>query len=201
MKTLDKGDLLQDPIEMSTKWVEEAIQAKCLEPTSMCLSTVSKDNQPSSRIVLLKELREDGFVFFTNYMSKKAQDIDLNNKVALNFCWHELERQIRIEGNAYKLDSQDSDKYYDLRPEESKIGAWASPQSQIIPNREFLESLLVEYKDFFQNRPIHRPDEWGGFVVKPTCFEFWQGRKSRLHDRFRYQLTDRGAFLIDRLAP
>lgn len=200
-KTLDRDDLHENPFLMLSQWIKESIQVQALEPTAMTLSTVSASGKPSSRIVLLKEIKDDGLVFFTNYRSHKALEIEKNRNVAINFCWHELERQIRVEGIAIKLNNEESDKYYNMRPEESKIGAWASPQSQIIPNRAFLNDLLSQYKEIFENRPITRPENWGGFIIKPNLFEFWQGRENRLHDRFQYKLITGTQFQIDRLAP
>ena len=201
LKTLNEDDIKESPYLMLEEWIKEAILAQSLEPTAMCLSTVSSLGIPSSRIVLLKELKSNGLVFFTNYQSKKAQEIATNNHVSVNLCWHELERQVRVEGSVFKLDDEASDAYYNMRPEESKIGAWASPQSQIIPNREFLENLLSQYKNKFENRPIDRPKEWGGYIINPSLFEFWQGRKNRLHDRFQYTILENNTFRIDRLAP
>ena len=201
LKTLNEEDIKDSPYSMLKEWIKEAIIAEVLEPTAMTLSTVSNLGQPSSRVVLLKELKNNGLVFFTNYQSKKSQDIDNNNRVSVNFCWHELERQVRVEGQAFKLDGIASDIYYNMRPKESKIGAWASPQSKKIPNRAFLENLLLEYKNQFASRPITRPVEWGGYIIIPSLFEFWQGRENRLHDRFQYTVTDNQSFFIDRLAP
>lgn len=201
LSMLDESAADKSPFNMLQKWISEALQAQVSEPTAMTLSTVGEFGQPSSRVVLLKELRADGLVFFTNYESKKGKQLIQNNKVAINFCWHELERQVRIEGIVERVADEDSDRYYNLRPEESKIGAWASPQSQVIPDRSYLNTLLTKYKDYFENKPIVRPENWGGYLVVPHLFEFWQGRKNRLHDRLQYRLGENGKWIMERLAP
>jgi pyridoxamine-phosphate oxidase len=200
LKTLDEHDVLPDPLSQFELWFNEAVKIEAMEPNSMCLSTVGEDMRPSSRVVLLKQVRFDGFVFFTNYESRKAIQLDKNPFCALTFVWHELERQVRIEGKAVKLSSKDSDSYFESRPVSSKLGAWASPQSKIIPDREYLEILVQDFEDTFANSDIPRPDNWGGYIVKPTLFEFWQGRPSRLHDRVQYVLN-KNNWDINRLAP
>lgn len=198
-KTLDEKDIIADPIKMFESWFEEALHSEVMEPNAMNLAT-SNDNKVSSRIVLLKQIKPEGFVFFTNYDSKKAQQIRNNKYCALNFVWHELERQVRIEGIVEKVSSEESDSYFEMRPVKSKLGAWASPQSQPIPNREYLENLVTEFHSKFAHQTITRPVNWGGYIVKPFLFEFWQGRKSRLHDRIQYSLID-NKWQIERLAP
>lgn len=201
LKTLDEKDLPSQPIPMLKQWLSEAIQAEALEPTAMTVSTVNAEGKPSSRVVLLKEITEQGLVFFTNYNSKKGTDVAVNNQVALNFIWHELERQIRVEGVIEKATEVESDKYFAMRPRASQIGAYASPQSQIIPNRDFLDKKIKETEELLDGKAeIERPKHWGGYIIRPTYFEFWQGRKSRLHDRIQYR-QDRESWKIERLAP
>ena len=200
LKTLDEKDLNPDPIVLFEQWLNEAILAEALEPNAMCLATATPDGRTSTRIVLLKQLKEIGFVFFTNYDSKKGEQLAANKYCALNFCWHELERQVRIEGSVCKISAKDSDSYFDVRPIKSKLGAWASPQSKKIPNREYLEKLVTDFNFEFKDKMITRPDNWGGYIVQPQLIEFWQGRESRLHDRLQYELIDNN-WSISRLAP
>lgn len=200
LKTLDERDVLPEPLSQFELWFDEVLRIDAMEPNSMCLSTVGKDNRPSSRIVLLKQVRFDGFVFFTNYESRKAMQLDENPFCALTFVWHELERQVRVEGKAMKLTSQESDNYFESRPVTSKLGAWASPQSRIIPDREYLDILVQDFQQTFGDGDIPRPEAWGGYIVKPALFEFWQGRPGRLHDRIQYTLRG-NAWDVHRLAP
>lgn len=200
LKTLDENDAIPNPIEMFERWFNEAVESEVLEPNAMNLATATPDGRPSSRIVLLKQIKPAGFIFFTNYDSKKAQQIAANKYCALDFVWNELERQIRIEGTVEKISNEESDSYFEVRPTKSKLGAWASPQSQVIPNREYLEKLVIDFESKFANKIIARPDNWGGYIVKPFLIEFWQGRKSRLHDRIQYTLTNK-EWKIERLAP
>jgi pyridoxamine 5'-phosphate oxidase len=166
----------------------------------MTLATATPAGKPSARIVLLKGFDENGFVFFTNYKSHKANEIADNRQVALIFFWKELERQVRIEGLVTKVSEAASDEYFNLRPEGSKIGAWASPQSKVIPSRTVIESNAAEIEKNFSGKEIERPPHWGGYVVKPNLIEFWQGRSSRLHDRIQYSIKEDN-WLIERLAP
>jgi pyridoxamine 5'-phosphate oxidase len=200
LKSFSESDLLKNPFEQFRVWFTEAIHAEVNEPNAMTLATVKPDGSPSARIVLLKGLEDDCFVFFTNYSSNKGQQIGVNNKVALVFFWPELERQVRIEGIAEKLEEYKSDDYFKSRPMSSQIGAHASPQSLEKENRQYLEDLVVKMEELFSEQPIVRPNFWGGFKVIAHSFEFWQGRSSRLHDRFIFRKSN-NEWLTKRLAP
>lgn len=198
---LNDGDLHHDPFEQFGIWLNQAISHKLPEPNAFVLSTVNTNQQPETRTVLLKSFDENGFIFFTNYDSKKAQSIAKNNKVALNFLWLPIHRQIIIEGVAEKISKADSEIYFKTRPISSQLGAWTSPQSQFIENRKTLESRAEKYSEQFKDE-VPMPDFWGGYLVRPNLIEFWQGRPSRLHDRFRYtkDLT-RKNWELKRVAP
>ncbi len=198
--TLDICDVDASPFAQLEKWIKEAIKAEVLEPHAMCLSTVSAEGRPSSRIVLLRVLHEGKMGFFTNYRSRKASELGDGANVALNFFWAELERQVRIEGKVYKSSVENSDMYFQSRPPDSQIGAWASPQSQKLKDRAELEKLISDTQANFKNEPIPRPEFWGGYEVVSEAFEFWQGRPSRLHDRILYEMLD-GHWQLSRLAP
>ncbi|SRR5690606_16886828 len=199
--SLDEKDVLPDPVQQFQKWFDEAIQAKVVEPNAMVLSTLSLDGFPSSRVVLLKDIKPEGFSFFTNYGSKKGKSMEKNKQVSLLFFWPELQRQVRIEGWVEKLPDIDSDEYFASRPKASRIGAIASPQSKIIENRLVLEERVDELTAAFSDKAfVPRPDFWGGYVVKPVRLEFWQGRSSRLHDRIEYVLEG-NQWMRNRLAP
>ncbi|MDR2950338.1 MAG: pyridoxamine 5'-phosphate oxidase [Prevotella sp.] len=200
LKVLDESDLLPNPMGLFKRWLNEAISVKTMEPNAMNLATVDKNGRPSSRIVLLKQIKPEGFVFFTNYESRKAKQIEGNKYCALNFVWHELERQVRVEGIVEKVPAKESDLYFEMRPAKSKLGAWASPQSKVIPNRNYLEQLMVDFSIQFNGVKIPRPENWGGYILKPHLIEFWQGRSNRLHDRIQYLLTKNG-WQTERLAP
>ncbi len=199
-RSLSKEDVEADPIHQFAQWLDEAIDSKVPDPSAMALSTANKNNTVSSRIVLLKEIQKSGFLFYTNFSSKKASDLTENPRAALLFYWSELERQVRVEGNVEKLPAEISDKYFASRPEESKLGAWASEQSSEIPNRQHLEKRLKKIKDYFQGHQVKRPEHWGGYILKPNLIEFWQGRPNRLHDRIQYTLEEE-EWKIRRLAP
>ncbi|MFM2146570.1 MAG: hypothetical protein RL732_1406 [Bacteroidota bacterium] len=190
-----------DPFHLFGLWWQEAIHAEIEEVNAMTLATASPAGVPSARIVLLKGYDERGFVFFTNYESFKGQELQENPRACLVFFWKELERQVRITGLAGKVSPEESDDYFHSRPEASRIGAWVSPQSQVIPGREWLEKREAELIESFSNGNLARPPHWGGYRVKPVSIEFWQGRPNRLHDRLYYQLEDNGSWKLERLAP
>lgn len=198
--SLLETDVPENPMELFHHWLDQAIEIKCSEPTAMILSTVSPDLHPSSRAVLLKNITETGFVFFTNYESRKAKDLEATPYASLNFFWAELERQIRIEGRVEKTNEKDSDEYFLSRPPESRLGAWASPQSRVIRDREELEALMQKSLDLISENVSKRPPFWGGYCLTPDRIEFWQGRPNRLHDRIQYTKTD-NTWKIERLAP
>ena len=200
--SLNETDLFPDPMTMFYKWWDEAIDSEIVEPNAMTLATVNSNGQPTARVVLLKAASENGFEFFTNYDSPKGKDIEFNNKVALVFLWKDLERQIRIEGLAEKLSREKSQVYFQSRPRGSQIGAWASPQSQVIADRNLLEEEVEKISEQYENvDPLPCPDNWGGYIVKPVQIEFWQGRPDRLHDRFRYRQSADNNWIVERLAP
>lgn len=186
-----------NPYEQFGWWLEDATNDGILEPNAMTLSTATKEGKPSSRIVLLKAFSEEGFIFYTNYHSRKGKEISKNNSAALLFFWDKLERQVRLEGTIEKIEAQLSEKYFASRPFESKLSAIVSEQSEEIPSREFLEDKLEALKE---SGETNRPENWGGYILKADYFEFWQGRASRLHDRIVYELEN-GAWKTKRLAP
>jgi pyridoxamine 5'-phosphate oxidase len=196
---LSENDVLPNPLSQFAQWFGEAQNAQVAEPNAMTLATVNATGQPSARIVLIKEARNDGVVWFTNYQSRKGADLLHNAQAALLFFWQPLERQVRFEGVVERVSAAESDAYYHSRPVNSRLGAWSSPQSDIITSREVLETNLAHYAAEFGDEPP-RPPHWGGYILKPTYVEFWQGRASRLHDRVAYRLVD-GAWQIVRLAP
>ena len=197
--TLTPEQLTKHPVDLFQQWLNDAIVGKEDEPTAMTLSTCIK-GQPDSRIVLLKELRHSGFIFYTNYMSIKGKQLSGNNMVALNFFWSKLERQVRIKGCVEKLADQASADYFKSRPRDSQIGAWASPQSREISSRSELDQNFSYFNELFKDQEIVKPANWGGYLVKPSEIEFWQGRPNRLHDRFRY-FNEAENWKIKRLAP
>ena len=200
LETLDETITHNDPLDQFEKWWQQAIESNIDEVNAMTLSTVDENHKPSSRIVLLKEFGAGGFIFYSNYESHKAEDIKHNPNVSVVFFWKELERQVRIEGVADKSDTEKSDVYFNSRPENSKIGAWASPQSKVIANREVIEKNQAGYLTKFAGAPVPRPPHWGGYTIIPNMIEFWQGRPSRLHDRIRYlRINDK--WIKERLAP
>ena len=200
-KSLSEKDVDASAIKQFEKWWTEAVNSRIDEVNAMTLATASLDALPSARIVLLKEANEKGFVFFTNYESYKAQQLAENPKACLVFFWKELERQVRITGLIEKISGTQSDKYFQSRPESSRIGAWASPQSRVIEDRQWLDEKFNELVNKMEGTSIPRPSHWGGYIVKPVVIEFWQGRPSRLHDRIQYSLDENGGWKIERLAP
>ncbi len=200
-KSLSESDVDANAIKQFEKWWREAVNSKIDEVNAMTLATASLDALPSARIVLLKEVNEKGFVFFTNYESYKAQQLAENPKACLVFFWKELERQVRITGLIEKISGKQSDEYFQSRPESSRIGAWASPQSRVIEDRQWLDEKFNELVNKMEGTAIPRPPHWGGYIVKPVVIEFWQGRPSRLHDRIQYTLEENGGWKIERLAP
>ena len=197
---LSETNIAQNPFSQFEIWMNEALKARVNEPTAMSVATLGIDGFPDSRIVLLKDFNENGFTFFTNYTSNKGKSIAKNPVVGLHFFWSELERQIRISGFAEKTSDSISDKYFYSRPVLSQIAAIVSSQSSKIASREFLDSQFETLKEKFNSENIKRPENWGGYLVKPVKFEFWQGRESRLHDRILYE-KENGNWLISRLAP
>jgi pyridoxamine 5'-phosphate oxidase len=198
---LAEEDLDQNPFLQFEKWFKQALESKIYSPNAFTLATVSVDGQPSVRTVLLKYFDESGFVFYTNFGSQKAKDITSNPKVALLFPWLELERQVKITGKAEKVSTAESVKYFMSRPRGSQLGAWCSEQSSVISSRSMLLSKFEEMKQKFLNNEIPLPSFWGGYRIVPNGFEFWQGRENRLHDRFKYALSQQGNWIISRLAP
>ncbi len=197
---LTEQSVNKDPIQQLTVWLNEAITSKITDPTAMILSTLDFTGNPESRVVLLKELSSDGLIFYTNYNSKKGHQISENQNVSVVFFWSEAERQVRIKGQAEKLSEEKSEEYFQTRPVESQLGAWASPQSQLIKGREILDDNFLRYQGLFQNEQMKKPPHWGGFLIRPQYFEFWQGRSNRLHDRIEFINTVEG-WTINRLAP
>jgi len=196
---LDESHVLPDPLAQFQKWFDEAVHAKALEPNAMTLATVGADGRPSTRVVLIKGCDVHGIVWYTNYDSRKGRELAVHPFAALQFHWVEMERVVRIEGHVEKVSGEESDAYYQSRPLDSRLGAWASPQSQVIGSRA---TLVANAAKVAAHHGLHppRPPHWGGFRLKPDGWEFWQGRKSRLHDRLRYRLQD-GLWLRERLAP
>jgi len=196
---LEEADVAQDPLEQFTRWMQQAIDAQIPEPNAMTLATVSKENRPSTRPVLIKGCDERGIVWYTNYESRKARQISMNPWASLQFHWVELERVVRIEGKVEKVSAEESEAYYRSRPLDSRIAAWASPQSEVIADRKALEKRVEEFnRKYGENPPL--PPNWGGLRLVPERWEFWQGRKNRLHDRIVYR-REKGNWLRERLAP
>jgi pyridoxamine 5'-phosphate oxidase len=196
---LDESASAEDPLRQFSAWLEQAIAARVPEPNAMTLATVGADGRPSTRIVLVKGYDERGLVWFTNYGSRKGRELAVHPAAALQFHWVELERVVRIEGRVDKVSAEESDAYYATRPLDSRIGAWASPQSEVIASRATLVANAARYGAQFMLRPP-RPPHWGGYRLVPDAWEFWQGRKSRLHDRLRYRGSE-GGWVRERLAP
>jgi pyridoxamine 5'-phosphate oxidase len=199
---LDEQDLEKDPIKQFQKWLDEALDAELDEPYAFTLSSIDQNGHPDSRIVLLRKAEKRGFSFFTNYKSAKGQQVEKHPWVALNFFWAGLERQVRIKGSIAPLSTDESDEYFNSRPRESQIGAWASLQSQVLESRTALEAKMLALTQEMEGKTVSRPPHWGGYLVVPTHFEFWQGRPSRLHDRFSFRfLPGSDLWKIERLNP
>jgi len=198
---LRRADLNHDPIAQFDRWMRQALDGQLVEPTAMTLATVDKAGRPSARIVLLKGVDERGFLFFTNYQSRKGRELLENPRAALVLYWAELERQVRIAGKVTKAPLEESEKYFKSRPRGHRLGAWVSNQSEIIAHREVLERRLATMEAQYPGEEIPLPPYWGGYFVVPDDIEFWQGRTDRLHDRFRYTKQPEGGWLIERLAP
>lgn len=197
---LDVDDLADDPVEQWHRWFVDAEEAGCVEPNAVVLSTIDRDGWPQSRYLLLRGANHDGFVFFTNYESAKSEHLAAEPRAALLFTWLQLHRQVRILGEVERVASDECDAYFASRPRGSQIGAWASPQSQVIPDRQWLETRVEQMGATFGDGEVPRPAFWGGWRLRPHSFEFWQGRPSRLHDRLRYVRVD-GHWRVERLAP
>lgn len=200
LQCLDEGELAPDPISQFGVWFDQAVQAHIPEPNAMALATTGADGHPSVRMVLLKGFDAQGFFFFSNYESRKGRELAENPWAALAFYWHHMERQVRVEGVVERLSAEESDRYFQSRPLGSRLGAWASQQSQVISGRDVLDQRLEQFTHEFAEGEVPRPPCWGGYQVRPHMVEFWQGRSNRLHDRLRYRCYGHG-WLIERLAP
>jgi len=198
---INESELKDNPIDQFEVWLNEAVKNKLREPNAMFLATATPDGKPSGRVVLLKGFDERGFIFYTNYGSRKAIELDKNNAASLTFLWLEIYKQVRVEGTVQRISDKESDQYFNSRPRESQIGAWASDQSQPIANRDVLERKMEALEKQFEGKPIPRPENWGGFCVKPQQIEFWLGRANRLHDRILYQRSDDNIWTKQRLSP
>lgn len=198
-EALDEQSVSSDPFTQFMAWFNQALEADVADVNAMTLATVSSDGRPSARIVLLKDVADGAFTFFTNFKSRKARDVKSTPYAALVFYWNELERQVRVEGRVEKVPDDVSDAYFASRPRASQIGAWASPQSEVVESRDELERQLAALEDRYRDA-VPRPDHWGGYQVIPDCIEIWQGRLGRLHDRLRYR-RDGDSWVIERLAP
>ncbi len=198
---LDEESAGGDPIALFQRWLKDAIDNEPMDVTAMTLATSSPDGRPASRIVLLRGVDEGGFVFFTSYESRKAEELAANPNASLTFFWPTLQRQVRVEGHVTKTTRQESETYFATRPRGSQIGAWASLQSQVLPNRDQLEAQVAELEQRFKGGDVPCPPNWGGYLVTPKVIEFWQGRESRLHDRLRFTQQPGDVWLIERLSP
>lgn len=199
--SLHESDVAPDPIAQFSTWWQQVLNSEVIEPNAMTVATASADGLPAARIILLKGFSPEGFVFFTNYNSFKGMHLAENPKACLVFFWPELERQVRITGVVKKVAAAESDAYFQSRPAGSRIGAWASQQSSVVPNREWLDEQFTQKEREFVSGEIPRPPHWGGYLVQPVVVEFWQGRPSRLHDRIQYTLQENGSWKIERLSP
>ena len=200
-ETLDEQLIDRDPIAQFQRWFADAVASGLPLPEAMSLSTITAEGKPAARMVLLKRVDAEGFVFFTNYRSSKARELAANPNASLVFFWPQLERQVRVEGVVTKTSAAESREYFASRPRGSQIGAWASPQSEVIPGREVLEQRRAELEEVYRDREIPWPEHWGGYCLKPERIEFWKGRRDRLHDRILYVRQADGSWAIHRLAP
>jgi pyridoxamine 5'-phosphate oxidase len=198
---LDENNVEKNPIDLFRQWFNEARACGARLPESMTLATADSNGKPSARVVLLKGVDDAGFVFYTNYRSRKAVELDENPQGALVFYWSQIDRQVRVEGRVERVSSQESDAYFQTRPRESQLGAIASPQSEVIESRKFLEDRFRELDQQYGDGPVERPAHWGGYRVVPERIEFWQNREGRLHDRILYERSTKGSWTIKRLAP
>lgn len=198
---LDEKTVDRDPLRLFQRWYDDAIASGSRLPESMTLATATEDGRPSARVVLLKQVDHDGFVFYTNYRSAKAKELENNPQAALVFYWVGLDRQVRVEGAVERVSAEESDDYFKTRPRESQLGALASPQSEVIESREVLEKYFRELDKLYEDRPVDRPANWGGYRLKPDRIEFWQNRPGRLHDRILYERQADDSWTIKRLAP
>ncbi|MFZ9443913.1 MAG: pyridoxamine 5'-phosphate oxidase [Ilumatobacteraceae bacterium] len=198
---LDRDDLDESPVQQWHQWYVDALDSGLPEPNAMAISTIADDGMPDSRIVLARGVDDEGITFFGNYESAKGRQLEANPLASAVFPWVGLHRQVRVRGTVEVLSRFESDAYFASRPRESQIGAWASPQSTVIADRDELEQLVAGFTAEFEGREVPRPSHWGGWLLIPESYEFWQGRPSRLHDRFRYRSDDDGAWIIERLAP
>lgn len=198
---LDESKVPSNPIDLFRRWFNEAIASGSRLPDSMTLATATRDGKPSARMVLLKGVENDGFVFYTNYNSRKVRELDENPRAALVLYWTQLDRQVRIEGSVERISAAESDEYFSTRPRESQLGALASPQSEVIESRNVLEETFRRLDEQYRDQPVERPAHWGGYRLKPDLIEFWQNREGRLHDRILYERQADGSWTIKRLAP
>jgi pyridoxamine 5'-phosphate oxidase len=201
VRGLHETDVAANPFDQFRTWLDQALAAQLPQPLGMALATTTANGRPSNRMVLLRGFDERGFVFFTNYESRKAQELDTNPQAALVFYWAELDRQVRIDGHVERISAAESDGYFQSRPRGSRLGAWASPQSRIIASRDVLDHRMEELAAKYGEGDIPRPTHWGGYRVIPAVIEFWQGRSDRLHDRLRYRRLDDSSWRVERLAP
>lgn len=199
LSILESEHLLADPLEQFQEWFRQCLAHGATEPNAMVLSTVAEDGRPSSRVVLMKEIKEGGIIFFTNYHSRKGRELESNPNVSLLFFWEKMERQVRIEGKVTRISTEESDEYFYSRPFPAQLGAMISPQSEIIPDRDYLIHAMEKLQE--KTARATRPAHWGGYKVIPDYFEFWQGRENRLHDRFAYSLYQGSDWMLSRLAP